>query len=384
MPTNLAVLIAFVFCPIFVFSQSAAVTFTKQTLTTDFISEGVAVADINKDGKPDVFAGTHWFEAPSWKKHDITTPLKFKTTEYSQSFLQFAHDVNFDGWTDVIIVGFPGEATYWFENPGKKRGHWKKHLVYPSVGNESPAFADIDGDGINDLVCNDSQKKQVIWVKAPASSKDTAWTAHVISSDSLLATHRFTHGLGVGDVNLDGRVDAVVPSGWWEAPEDRTQANWKFHRADLGADCAQMYVMDVDHDGDQDVISSSAHNYGIWWHEQKQSGDSVAWVHHDIFKQFSQSHGLRNEDINGDGHPDLVTGKRYYAHNGHTDPGEQEPPVIYWFEYKPGNEPQWTPHIIDDNSGAGLNFVVTDMNRDSLPDIVISNKKGVFVFLRTR
>ncbi len=60
--------------------------------------------------------------------------------------------------------------------------------------------------------------------------------------------------------------------------------------------------------------------------------------------------------------------------------GAFEPAVLYWFEFKPGKQPQWIPHLIDDNSGIGLSFVVDDINHDGLPDIVISNKKGVFFF----
>lgn len=365
------------------FAQQSAVNFKKHILTTDFIAEGVAVADVNKDGKTDVLAGTHWFEAPKWTKHAIAPPEKFKTTEYSNSFLHFVMDVNQDGWMDLITVGFPGEPTHWYENPRNNKGHWKKHFVYHSVGNESPAFFDIDEDGRKDIICADSKNKRVVWLSPPASAGDTAWQEYVISNDSLLGTHQYTHGLGIGDMNLDGRNDVVFREGWWEAPIDRKQSDWTFHPADLGKEAAQMYIRDVDEDGDQDVISSSAHNYGIWWHEQVKVGDSVKWVHHDIYKDFSQSHGLKLEDINGDGQPDLIAGKRYYAHNG-KDPGAEEPAVLYWFEFKRGKNPQWIAHKIDDNSGAGLNLVVEDINNDKRRDIVIANKKGVYVFLQSK
>lgn len=372
-----------IFYSINAYAQNTPVKFSKQTLTNDFLSEGVAVADINKDGKPDIFAGTHWFEAPKWKKHDIAPPEKFKTTVYSRYFLHFAYDVNFDGWVDLINVDFPGEPAYWFENPGKQKGHWKKHIIYNSVGNESPAFVDLNGDGRKELICTDSEKRRVVWLSSPASATDTTWKVHVISSDTLRGTHKFTHGLGTADMNLDGRIDVIYREGWWEAPADITQPEWKYHPANLGSESAQMYLADLDEDGDQDVLSSSAHRVGIWWHEQQQEGDSIKWTTHTINDKIAQTHSLRHEDINGDGHRDLITGKRYYAHNGN-DPGEDEPAVLYWFEYKPGKRPQWTPHMIDNDSGAGLNFVIEDMNGDKLPDIVISNKKGVFVFLQSR
>jgi hypothetical protein len=138
--------------------------------------------------------------------------------------------------------------------------------------------------------------------------------------------------------------------------------------------------MDLDSDGDADVLSASAHNYGIWWHEQtKDESGHIIFKHHEISRAFSETHGLAMADINGDGNPDFVTGKRYYAHLGR-DPGAHEPSVLYWFEYKPGKSPEWIPHLIDNDSGVGLVVVVKDINQDGRPDIIIANKKGVFIF----
>ena len=361
------------------YGQQKLPTFKKTVITNEVVAEGSAVGDVNKDGKIDIMAGTFWFESPSWKRHEIARPEIFKTTEYSNSFMHFSMDVNQDGWIDLIRVGFPGDPATWYENPKNKMQTWNVHSLYHSVGNESPALFDINNDGKKDLVCADSKNKKIVWISPPATKGDTLWKEYVISNDSVRGTHMYTHGLGFGDMNLDGYTDVIYREGWWEAPVDRTKPDWKFHPANLGDECAQMYVRDLDGDGDQDVISSSAHRYGIWWYEQVKQADSVRWIQHDIFKSFSQSHGLIITDINNDGNEDLVTGKRYYAHNG-KDPGANEPAVLYWFEYKPGKNPSWIPHMIDDNSGAGLNFIVQDINNDKQPDIIVSNKKGVYVF----
>lgn len=361
-------------------SGDKEISFRKTVLSTQYISEGIAVADVNKDGKPDVLAGTFWWKAPNWEKMEITTPYIHPSEEgYGNSFLNFSLDVNNDGWDDMIKVGLPGEKAFWYENPKNKKGRWKERLLYHSVGNESPTLVDIDGDGRNDLLCNDSEEKKVIWLSAPVKKGDTAWSVHVISNDTLIGTHKYTHGLGYGDINGDGRKDVVIRDGWWEGPVNARDENWTFHKADLGDECAQMYVVDADLDGDSDVISSSAHNYGIWWYEQVREGDTASWKKHEIFKEFSQTHGLAFEDINGDSHPDLVTGKRFWAHNGN-DPGEREPAVLYWFEFIPGRSPKFLPHEIDKNSGAGLQVIVFDLNKDGKKDIITANKKGVFVF----
>jgi hypothetical protein len=144
-----------------------------------------------------------------------------------------------------------------------------------------------------------------------------------------------------------------------------------------------MYAYDLDGDGDQDIVSASAHQLGIWWYEQQPAGAQTQWQRHLISDQYTQTHGVAFTDINSDGHPDLVTGKRYFAHMGN-DPGEYEAPVLYWYEFKPGKTPAWTPHLIDSGSGVGVHVLTADITRDGLHDIIIANKKGVFVFEQQR
>ena len=44
-----------------------------------------------------------------------------------------------------------------------------------------------------------------------------------------------------------------------------------------------MYCLDVDNDGDKEVISSSAHDYGIWWYEQlADPSNALTWQKHTI------------------------------------------------------------------------------------------------------
>lgn len=361
-------------------SVFAQVSFKKHMISSRFVSEGVATADANHDGKKDILAGNYWFEAPNWQPHLLHADTLNPVPQYSTTFLNYTLDVNNDGWVDLIRFDQPGGVCAWYENPQNKKGLWSRHIILDSAGIENPAFVDVDGDGRKDIICNDIIAKQVLWLKAPVAKNDTTWQRFIISRDSERATHRYTHGLGFGDINLDGRNDVIIKSGWWQSPADPTQQDWQFHLADFGEDCSNMFVLGVDEDGDADVISSSAHNYGIWWHEQtKDAAGNTVFTTHLISKLFSQSHALALADINNDGHPDLVTGKRFRAHNGE-DPGANEPAVLYWFEYKPGKNTQWIPHLIDDNSGISLSFVVEDFNSDSMPDIIVSNKKGVFYF----
>jgi len=365
------------------FSQTPR--FKKNIIRSDFIAEGVAVADVNKDGKPDILAGAFWFEAPGWIPHEIAEPIHFSPKDgYSNSFLNYAMDINQDGWVDLIRISLPGEEAVWYENPGKRGGHWPMHWILTTCGNESPALVDVDGDGRPDLLCNNPSAKEMVWMKSPAVKGDTLWKKFIIAKGDVPGVGRYTHGLGFTDMNGDGRPDVVITKGWWETPADPTRENWTFHPADLGEDCSQIYALDVKGNGKKALISASAHQYGIWWHEKTGEQNGVeSWVHHLIYKGFSETHALALADLNGDGYPDLITGKRYFAHNGQ-DLGALEASVLYWFEFKPGKEPEWIPHPLDDDSGVGLQVLAQDMNQDGLPDIIVCNKKGLFLFEQIR
>jgi len=353
--------------------------FKKVVVDKIFRSEGVAVGDVNRDGKLDIFAGDVWYAAPEWKMHEIRPVGQYDGSKgYSQCFVNFAQDVNGDGWVDSIIIGMPGEPCRWYENPKNKPGHWKERIVANSACNETPLFVDLLGKGKPVLVFAIRPEGLMAWFSVP-KNLDGLWDMHTIAGPNAPGTERYSHGLGAGDVNGDGRSDVLVTEGWWEAPQDRTQSNWKFHPANLGPACANMLVYDVDGDGDSDIITSSAHNYGIWWFESASGG----FKQHLISKDFSQPHAIILIDINGDGVKDFVIGKRYFAHMG-KDPGEYEPAVLYWFElHRPQKDRvEFIPHKIDDDSGVGTQFEVTDLNADARPDIVTSNKKGVHVFLQ--
>ncbi|XOV94172.1 MAG: FG-GAP repeat domain-containing protein [Bacteroidota bacterium] len=360
--------------------ETIDINFKKHVLYDQFVSEGIAVGDVNHDDLPDIMSGPFWFEAPDWKSHEIRTPKPFDITKgWSDSFLNFALDANGDGWIDLVTIDFPGTAAYWFENPQNASGHWSRHLIDSTACNESPMMTDIDEDGSPDLVFG-SGTKEMKWFSL-TGNPDNLWEAHALSEKNASGTNRFSHGLGSGDINGDGRTDVMIAEGWWEAPVDRNQI-WSWHKVSLGEPCSQMHVYDFDADGDNDVISCSAHNYGIWWHEHiKGTNGEISFKRHLIDSSFSQSHGAELTDMNRDGLPDLITGKRFFAHNG-KDPGGLDPQVIYWIEMKrdENNNPSWEKHLIDDSSGIGLQVIVEDMNKDGLKDILIANKKGIFYF----
>jgi hypothetical protein len=376
--------------------------FRKQRLSDFYYSWGTSAADFNHDGVLDVSSGPYIYYGPDYKtSREIYYALSSNPITEFSTMMEYAADFTGDGWPDVIVVSYGGNASGvdLYVNPKGEKRRWQKFSVGTGVQSEIAIVRDIDGDGKPELIyCGGGH---VRYAKPDPANPTDKWKFHDVSADG----YGTAHGLGVGDINGDGRLDILNAYGWWEQPASGASTEeWRYHSQAFGRygrgifGGSVMAVFDVNGDGLSDVVTSlDAHGWGLAWYEQKRSptGDS-SFTEHMVMDDlstknaggivaFSELHGTGFADIDGDGVPDFIAGKRYLSHlDTNIDPDPRGAPVLYWFRTvrnaKVDGGAELIPQLIDTHSGVGSDLLAEDLNKDGAIDIVTSTRFGAFIY----
>jgi len=354
------------------------VIFDRQRIG-DTTFEAAGIFDVNQDGALDIVSGEYWYVGPVFEeRHFIADVMPYN--DYYDDFSDYPMDVNGDGYPDIVTGAWWSQTLRWRENPKGNTTEWKTHDV-AQIGNiERIVFYDINGDGYEEVIPNTPGKPQQIFklIRDEDGKGTGEFTRRTISNMPT------GHGLGLGDINHDGRPDVVLQNGWFENPAKPFEEEWAWHPSFQLAPSASVPILvhDVNEDGLNDIIVGHGHDYGLEWHEQGEADGETTWTKHMIETDRSQFHEMQLADIDNDGAPELITGKRYYAHSGN-DPGAEDPLGLYYYEINGGDFERVTIDYgpATSASGTGLMMAIKDINDDGWLDILAPGKEGMYLFI---
>jgi len=379
------------------------IAFLTHRLGTDH-AEGISMIDMNGDGFVDLLSGAYWYENPGaqggeWKQHQFRTVGTHN--EFVSDCGEWVIDVDHDGLPDLVTAGWISNGLWWYRNPGPKATaageQWKGERITDSFDTEGGAFADINGDGKPDVALAHYNRAGVIWVDFGNGKPKVHHVGDQVQDG---------HGIGIADINGDGKADILTTHGWFQQIDADTD-KWVWHPDwTLGDAGFPILGYDVNHDGRMDLIYGQGHGYGLYWLEQAGSREHPQWIRHTIDESFSQSHALALVDLDGDGTPELITGKRYRGHSG-GDPGSYDPTVVYAYRLPgaaalaaakgharrgaaeqtmtiadPAADPAFERIALSVNGTAtiGTQIVAGDFDQDGDVDFATAGKLGVHVF----
>lgn len=306
-------------------TQARDVPLPTRHIIDDAIDEPQAVypADMNGDGATDLIGAATadntiaWWQnvngdGSAWTRHVIDAA--FPAAEEAQ-----AADIDHDGDLDAIGAAqdpISGEIAWWENNDGSGTS-WSKHSIALLPYAMSAHAADIDRDGDLDVVGANYEDRDIYWWENSAGDGST-WTTHTISTASWGA-----RSIQTADVDNDGDLDVLSVAvmaddiSWWEN-ENSDGSAWTEHRLNDSFDGARsVYAADLDGDSDLDILGAAElGDQIIWW--ENSSGDATTWIEHTVTATFNGARSAYPVDLDQDGDQDIV-GTAYHANS-----------VIWW------------------------------------------------------
>ncbi|KAK7230860.1 hypothetical protein SO694_00074010 [Aureococcus anophagefferens] len=238
----------------------------------------------------------------------------------------FAIDVDGDGDVDVLSASYEDDTVAWYENDGSQS--FTEHVITDTADYAIFVFAiDADGDGDVD-----------------------SFTERIISDTADEATFVFAI-----DVDGDGDVDVLAPDEstsvsddtieWFE--NDGSQSFTDHIVADAADFASSVFAIDVDGDGDVDVLSASMNDDTVAWHENDGSQSFTERIISSTADGVSSIFAI---DVDGDGDVDVLASASVYDD------------TVAWYE-NDGSQ-SFTERVITDAADSARSVFAIDVDGD--------------------
>ncbi len=277
-------------------------------------------------------------------------------SSYFNSYSVYSADIDGDGDMDVLAALFQSSNVSWFDNIDGSGTSWIEHLIAEDhIYIISVYSEDVDSDGDMDIIGAALHDDEILWWENIDGS-GTSWTEHIITGtyDGASCVHSV-------DIDNDGDKDVISAARyadditWWENI-DGSGTSWTEHTVDGNYDGAEMvYSDDIDGDGDMDILGTAFEgDKVVWW--ENMNGSGTSWTAHIIDENYDGACAVNTEDIDGDGDKDVLSTA--------FESGEAT-----WWENCDGSGTSWIEHTVNDDFAGARSICAGDIDEDGDMDI---------------
>ncbi len=326
-----------------------------------YIEEGissVSTADIDGDGDLDVLGGAYYWgraywwenvdgEGAAWAEHYIDDG-----SLYAGPSSMYPTDIQGNGYMDALgAIGAPNQGIMWWKNADGIGIQWVTTIVEDDFSGASSVYAaDVDGDGDTDVLGAAEYADDIAWWELDDGFPYT-FTRHNVDSN-----YNGAMSVYAADVDGDGHMDILGAARyanditWWRNT-DGSGTSWTEHTVDPSFNGASsVYAIDVDGDGDMDVLGAAIVADDITWWENTD-GSGTSWTEHTVDASFDGASSVYAIDVDGDGDQDVLGA----AANANE--------ITCW-ENTDGSGTSWTEHTADDSFWGAQSVYAADVDGD--------------------
>ena len=301
----------------------------------------ITAADLDGDGDMDALAAFNNDNLIAWYENIGCDPLAFTPHSISSAAMgaQSVHvaDMDSDGDLDVLSASQNDDKIAWYANNGLAVFGAPQVVSTAADGASAVFAADIDGDGDIDALSASRSDGEIVWYESDGAYPP-AFTDHLISNLAEGALDVFAIDLdGDGDIDVLSASQGDAGSGGKLAWYENTDGAGTFGSQQVVSSAnglSGVFATDMDRDGDVDFLSAASSDNTVAWHENDGSQN---FTEHTISTLASGATSVYASDLDHDGDVDVLS-------------ASQADDKVAWYESDGASTPTFTEHVITQDS----------------------------------
>ena len=300
-----------------------------------------------------------WYE--NAKGDSLTWTAHVQSTVHS-TLSVFAADVDGDGDTDLLASTSNTDDVLWYQNNGVPLfiEHW--------IGGVDSGYrihaADVDGDGDVDPLVADFADNQISWFENECGTPEPTFTPRPTTSPQPTPVPSYDTPAPTGTPSYATAAPTLTPVPTVPAPTPRPSATcdimaWSARQPFAGTDDSKnVFPVDVDQDGDTDVVVAADNRDTLAWHENAD-GSGAFTTEHVVTSTRDGLFYASPLDVDGDDDVDIFA-------------CSYRDSIVSWWEND--GSANFAEHVLNTYGGGALSVIGADVDGDNDVDAVVANE----------